>query len=53
MWGPLSADTSDFLTLTDVLLALFADDSAQFSTHAKAGVIIDRLQSACNTIKRY
>jgi hypothetical protein len=45
--------TSDFITLTDVQLALFADDSALFSTHAKADVIIDRLQSALNTIKRY
>jgi hypothetical protein len=45
--------TSEFRTLTDVQLALFANDSALFSTHAKAGVIIDRLQSACNTIKRY
>jgi hypothetical protein len=34
-------------------LALFADDSALFSTHAKADVIIDRLQSALNTIKKY
>jgi hypothetical protein len=31
-------------------LALFADDSALFNTH---DVIIDRLQSALNTIKRY
>jgi hypothetical protein len=38
--------TSDFPTLTDTQLALFADDSALFSTHAKADVIIDRLQSA-------
>jgi hypothetical protein len=49
--------TSDFLTLTDVLadvqLDLFADDSALFSTHPKADVIIDWLQSALNTIKRY
>jgi hypothetical protein len=27
--------TSDFTTLTDVQLALFADDSALFSTHGK------------------
>jgi hypothetical protein len=45
--------TSDFLTLTDVQLALFAYDSALFSTHARADVIIDRLQTALNTIKRY
>jgi hypothetical protein len=47
--------TSDFptLTLTDVQLALFADDSALFGTHAKADVIIGRLQSALNTVKRY
>jgi hypothetical protein len=45
--------TSDFSTLTGVQLALFADDSALFSTHAKADVIIDRLQSALNKIKRY
>jgi hypothetical protein len=45
--------TSDFPTLIDVQLALFADDLALFSTHAKADVIIDRLQSALNTIKRY
>jgi hypothetical protein len=38
--------TSEFPTLTDVQQALF-------STHAKADVIIDRLQSALNTIKRY
>jgi hypothetical protein len=38
--------TSDFHTLIDVQLALFADDSELFSTHAKADVIIDRLQSA-------
>jgi hypothetical protein len=44
--------TSNFSTLT-VQLALFADDSALFSYHAKADVIIDRLQSALNTIKRY
>jgi hypothetical protein len=31
----------------------FADDSALFSTHAKADVNIDRLQSVLNTIKRY
>jgi hypothetical protein len=37
---------SDFPTLTDVQMALFAEDSALFSTHAKADVIIDRLQSA-------
>jgi hypothetical protein len=36
--------------LTDVQLG---NDSAIFSTHAKADVIIDRLQSALNTIKRY
>jgi hypothetical protein len=45
--------TSDFPTLTDVQLAVFADDSAIFSSHAKADVIIDRFQSALNTIKRY
>jgi hypothetical protein len=46
--------TSDSPTLTDIQLALFADDSALFSTHAKADVIIiDRLQSALNIIKRY
>jgi hypothetical protein len=45
--------SSDFPTLTDVLLALFADDSGQFCIHAKADVIIDRLQPALNTIKRY
>jgi hypothetical protein len=45
--------SSDFPTLTDVQLTLFADDSELFSTHAKADVIIDRLQSALNTIKRY
>jgi hypothetical protein len=45
--------TTDFPTLTDIQLALFADDSALFSTHAKADVIIDWLQSALNTIKRY
>jgi hypothetical protein len=45
--------TNDFPTLTDVQLALFADDSALCSTHAKADVIIDRLQSTLNTIKRY
>jgi hypothetical protein len=45
--------TSDFPALIDVQLALFADDSALFSTHAKEDVIIDRLQSALNIIKRY
>jgi hypothetical protein len=45
--------TSDFLTLTDVQLDLFDDDSALFSTYLKADVIIDWLQSALNTIKRY
>jgi hypothetical protein len=35
--------SSDFSTLTDVQLALFADDSALFSTHAKADVIFDWL----------
>jgi hypothetical protein len=46
--------TSDFPILTDVQLALFVDDSALFNTHAKAdAVIIDRLQSALNTVKRY
>jgi hypothetical protein len=46
--------TSDSLTLTDVqLMTLFADDLALFSSHAKADVIIDRLLSALNTIKRY
>jgi hypothetical protein len=45
--------TSDFLALTDVQLGLFADDSALFSTHPKVDVIIDWLQSALNTIKRY
>jgi hypothetical protein len=45
--------TSDFSTLTDVQLALFADDSALFSAHAEADVLIDRLQSALNTGKRY
>jgi hypothetical protein len=39
--------------LIDVQLALFADDSALFSTHAKEDVIIDRLQSALNTVKGY
>jgi hypothetical protein len=43
--------TSDFLTLTDV--QLFADDLALFSTHTSADVIIGRLQSAWNTVKRY
>jgi hypothetical protein len=43
--------TSDFPTLTDVQLAHFADDSALFSTHAKADVVIDRIQSALNTWK--
>jgi hypothetical protein len=36
-----------------VQLALFADDSALFSSHSKADVIIDRLQSALNTVKGY
>jgi hypothetical protein len=45
--------TSNFSTLTDVQLALFADDSALFSTHAKADVIIGWLQLALNTVKRY
>jgi hypothetical protein len=45
--------TSDFPALTDVQLALFTDDPALFSTHAKADVIIDRLQSALNTVKGY
>jgi hypothetical protein len=45
--------TPDFPTLTDVQVALFADGSALFSTHAKADVIIGRLQSALSTIKRY
>jgi hypothetical protein len=45
--------TSDFPTLTDVQLALCTDDSALFSTHAKADMIIDRLQSALHTVKRY
>jgi hypothetical protein len=47
--------TSDFptLTLTDLQLAFFVDDSALFSTHAKADVIIGRLQSVLNTVKRY
>jgi hypothetical protein len=45
--------TSDFPNTTDVQLARFAEDSALFSTHAKTDVIIDRLQSALNTIKRY
>jgi hypothetical protein len=45
--------TSDFPILTDVQLALFFDDSALFNTHAKADVIIDRLQSALNKVKRY
>jgi hypothetical protein len=45
--------TSDFRTLTDVQLALFADDSTLFSTHAKADVIIGQLQLALNTVKRY
>jgi hypothetical protein len=45
--------TVDFPTSTDVQLALFADNSALFSTHAKADVIIDRLQSALNTVKTY
>jgi hypothetical protein len=45
--------TSDFSTLTDVQLALFADTSELFSTHAKADVIIDRLQLALNTVTRY
>jgi hypothetical protein len=45
--------TSDFPSLTDVQLAFFADDSALFSTHARADVFIDRLQSALNTIKSY
>jgi hypothetical protein len=49
----LNIFTSNFPTLTDVHLALFADDSALFSTYAKADVIMDRLQSALNTIKRY
>jgi hypothetical protein len=40
--------TSDFPTFTHAQLALFADDSALFSTHVKADVIIDRLQSALN-----
>jgi hypothetical protein len=35
-----------FNILTDVQLVLFSDDSALLSTHAKADVIIDRLQSA-------
>jgi hypothetical protein len=34
--------TSDFPTLTDVQLALSADDLALFNTHAKADMIIDR-----------
>jgi hypothetical protein len=38
----LNIFTSDFNTLTDVQLALFADDSALFITHAKADVFIDR-----------
>jgi hypothetical protein len=44
---------SHFFTLTGVQLAQFIDDSALFSTHTKANVIIHRLQSALNTIKRY
>jgi hypothetical protein len=45
--------TSDFPALNDVQLALFADDLALFSTHFKADVIIDRLQSALNAVKGY
>jgi hypothetical protein len=45
--------TSDFPALTDVQLALFTDDPALFSTHAKADVIIDRLETALNTVKGY
>jgi hypothetical protein len=43
--------TSDFQTLTDNQLALLANDSVLFSSHSKANVIIDRLQSVLNTIK--
>jgi hypothetical protein len=42
MWGPSLSDTP----------ALFAHDSVLFSTHAKADVLIDWLQSTLNTIKR-
>jgi hypothetical protein len=42
-----------FNILTDVQMALFSDDSALSSTHAKLNVIIDRLKSALMTIKRY
>jgi hypothetical protein len=49
----LNIFTSNFPTLTDVQLALFADDLALFSTYAKVDVIMDRLQLALNTIKRY
>jgi hypothetical protein len=42
--------TSDFPELDKVQLALFA---ALFTTHSKADVIIDRLQSALNCVKDY
>jgi hypothetical protein len=37
--------------LTDVKLAIFADDSALFDPHAKAAVIIDGLQSTLNAVQ--
>jgi hypothetical protein len=63
MWGPFWSATG-CSSLSDTLqyihfwfayldwLALFADDSALFSTHAKADVIIVRLQSALTYSQR-
>jgi hypothetical protein len=45
--------TFDFPELDEVHLALFADDSAFFTTHSKADVIIERLQSALTCLKDY
>jgi Reverse transcriptase (RNA-dependent DNA polymerase) len=45
--------TSDFPELDEVHLALFADDSALFTSHSKVDVIIGRLQTALNCLRDY
>jgi hypothetical protein len=45
--------TSDFSELDQVHLELFADDSALFTSHSKADVIIGRLQTDLNYLRAY
>jgi hypothetical protein len=44
---------SDFPELDEVHLALFADDSALFTSHSMADVIIGQLQTALNCLRDY